>query len=231
MFNRFLFIILIVNFKWCYSQTCLDAILQDRIYTKTGDIINGRQWINEKHYTGSPLLIHEYWPTGDIYYNGHHYSGLVMNYDLSREEMIIYSQENEKLKYVVISNEKLSGFTFTDTVLNRKRIYEYRELPGIRGYALYENASAGKILFYIKPIKKLELRTTGKGSGEYTERYEYYLNTGHGFARITSKGQLVRLLKDHGPELKRYMRDHSFRLSDRDPGNITELICYYDSLS
>jgi hypothetical protein len=231
MFNRFLIILLCVNVNCCFSQNCLDKILQQRIYTKPGDIINGRQWINEKHYSGSPLLIPEYWPIGDIYYNGLHYSGQVMNYDLFKEEMIVYCHEKEKVRFVVISNDKLAGFTFTDTILNRKHTYEYKELPGIRGYTLYENASSGKILFYIKPIKKVELRSAYEGSGEYIDRYEYYLNSGDIFVRITSKGQLVKLLKEQGTELKRYMRDHNFKFSDKNPENIIDMIHYSDSLN
>jgi hypothetical protein len=231
MVTRFLIILLFVSVNCCFSQNCLDAVLRERIYTKPEDIINGRQWINEKHYTGSPLLIPKYWPTGDIYYNGLHYSGQVMNYDLFKEQMIVYCHEKEKVQFVVISNEKLAGFTFTDTILSRKHIYEYKELPGIRGYTLYENASAGKIFFYVKPIKIVELRSASEGSGEYTDRFEYYLNNGEKFVRIISKGQLVMLLHDHESELKRYMRDHSFKLSDRNPENIIDLISYCNSLN
>jgi hypothetical protein len=173
----------------------------------------------------------KYWPTGDVYYNGLHYSGQVMNYDLFKEEMIVYCHEKEKVQFVVISNEKLAGFTFTDTILNRKHIYEYRELPGIRGYALYENASARKILFYIKPIKKIELRSASEGSGEYSDLYEYYLKSGDIFVRITSKRQLAKLLKEYGTESRRYMWDHSFKLSDRNPEDIIDLIRYTDSLN
>jgi hypothetical protein len=213
------------------AQICLDVILQSRIYTKSNDIINGRQWINEKHYSGSPLLISDYWPTGDIYYNGLHYYGEVLNYDLFKQEMIIYRREQGKIKFVVISNEKLGGFAFTDTVSNRKHVYEFRELPGTPGKVLYENASAGGILFYIKPIKKIELRSTTEGSGDYADYFEYYLNSGDGFTKITSKRQLVKLLPGDGPALKRYMHDHGFKMSDRNPQMLIDLVRYCSSLN
>jgi hypothetical protein len=230
MFTRFLIIILFASANSCYSQNCLDIILSKRIFTKQGDIINGRQWINEKHYSGSPLLIQKYWPDGEVFYNGLHYSGQTINYDLSREEMIIYCQDRGMAKFVVISNEKLEGFNFTDTVSNRRHSYEYRELDGIKGTALYENASQGKIRFYIKPIKKIELRSVRDGSGEYYDRYEYYLKGSEGFVRVTSKGQLIKLLQTHEDLLKRYIRDHNFKLSDRNPENIIDLISYCNSL-
>jgi hypothetical protein len=213
------------------TQSCLDGILHNRIYTKSEDIINGRQWINDKHYSGSPLLMPNYWPRGDVYYNGRNYYGKFLNYDVYKDEMIIYLREHGQVKFVVISNERLSGFTFTDTVLNRKHVYEFRELPGTSGKELYENASAGKILFYIKPLKKIELRSAGTGSGEYTDYFEYYLSSGKEFARITSKRQLVKLLSGYGPRLKRYMREHGFKMSDRNPEKVIDLVRYCNSLN
>lgn len=230
MLTRLIILFFILNANFCFAQSCLDIILGNRLYSKSDDIINGRQWINEKRYSGSPLLIAKYWPTGDVYYNGLTYSGLVINYDLFREEMIIYHDDKATAKYVVISNEKLKGFTFNDSILNRKHTYEYRELPGIDGKSLYENASAGAILFYVKPIKKVELRSISEGSGEYTDSFEYYLNSDGRFVRINSRGQLLKHLPDKRNELKKYMRSHNFKFSGKHPGNIIDLIRYCNSL-
>jgi hypothetical protein len=231
MFWRFFLLLCFVNANICIGQNCLDEILRNKLYSGSNDIVNGRKWINEKKYLGTPLLITEYWPKADIFYNGVHYSGQMMNYDLDKDEMIIYLSEKDKLKFVTISNEKLTSFTFTDTVSNKKHIYEYTELPCIKGRALYENVSAGKILFYIKQIKKVELRLKGEGSGEYSDHFEYYLNSVEGFTRITSKRQLLKLLPDYGTELKRYMRNHGSKISEKHPENIIDLVHYCNSLN
>ena len=169
------------------AQNCLDEILHNKLYTNLNNIINGRKWIYEKKYLGSPLLMEKYWPEADIFYNGIHYLGQVMNYDVYKAEIIIYYSEKGKEKYVQISKDYLQGFSFTDTVTGLKHFYEYTELPGIKGKALYENASLGKILFFIKPIKRVEESSGGKGRGQFSEYYEYYLNPGGGFRELPQK--------------------------------------------
>ncbi len=231
MLIRIIIFLMFLNADLCLAQDCLDNILQNSLYTKSGDIINGRQWVNEKRYSGSPLLVPDYWPKGNISYNGMNYPGQVFNYDLYRDELIIYHREGNSVKFVVLNKDKLAGFTFTDTVTNRKHSFEYMELPGTGGKALYENASAGEILFYLRPEIKVELRTMGDGSGDYAHQYEYFLRGDGKFYRIISKSQLVRLFPDHEAELKRYLRNNSFKVSVKDPESMVRFIQYCESLN
>ncbi len=50
---------------------------------------------------------------------------------------------------MVLSNDKLSGFSFYDSLLNRTRSFEYFELPSTQGKSLYENVSFGQVSLYI----------------------------------------------------------------------------------
>jgi len=231
MLARFLLVLCFINANLCLAQNCLDDILHSRLYSKSDDIINGRKWINEKHYTGSPLLMDKYWPTAEVSYSGLHYSGEVVNYDLSKDEMIIYRSEEGNIKFVVISNEKLTGFTFTDTITGKKYFYEYKELPGIEGKALYEMAASGRIILYIKPLKKTELRTAGDGMGGFIDYYEYYLSEGDGFTRITSNRQFIKLSTEHEAEVKKYIRTHRIKIDEKRPGNIIDLVHYCNLLN
>jgi hypothetical protein len=231
MLARFLLVLFFVNANLCLAQNCLDDILHSRLYSKSEDIINGRKWINEKHYSGSPLLMDKYWPTADVSYNGLHYSGEIVNYDLSKDEMIIYRSEGSIIKFVVISNEKLTGFAFTDTITGEKYFYEYKELPGIEGKALYEMTASGRIILYIKPVKKVQLRTVSEGMGEFNDFFEYYLNDGDGFARVTSNRQFLKLFPEHEAEVKKYIRNHSIKIDEKHPGNIIDLVHYCNLLN
>jgi hypothetical protein len=231
MVTRFILLLIVVNANFCLAQNCLDEILQKKLYSNFNNVINGRKWINEKKYLGSPLLIEKYWPEADISFNGFHYSGQVMNYDVNKDEMIIYNSEKGKVKFVVIDKEKLSGFSFTDTIENKKHIYEYKELAGIKGKALYENVSAGKVLLYIKPVKKVEIRSAGKSMGQFYDYYEYFVNPGDGFSRITSNGELIKLLLDHNTELQRYIRDNKIKINNQHPEIIIGVIRYFNGLN
>lgn len=176
-----------------YSQD-LSGIISRELYSGSDDIINGRKWIYEKKYNGSPLLMENYWPEADVIYKGSVYRGVLMNYDLLKDEIILYHPEKDKEKYVVISKDHLSGFSYTDTIKNTKHIFEYIELRGVRGKALYENASTDKLSFYIKPVKKVEAKSADNVQGEYVGFFEYYLGTAKGYISFKNKKQLEDLL-------------------------------------
>ena len=227
MFARLLLLLCFVNVNFCLAQSCLDNILHNELYSSSEEIINGKKWINEKRYSGSPLLMEKYWPEADIDYKGSHYSGQLMNYDVYKGEIIIYHAEKGREKYVVLSNDNLSGFSFTDTITARKHFYVYTELPGTKDRALYENASYG---LFIKPVKKVEVRSAGKSNGQFTDYYEYYLKTGDGFARFSSESQLIRLLPDHSAGLKRYIRGNRIKINNQHPEGVIDVIRYYNGI-
>jgi hypothetical protein len=190
--------------------------------------MNGTKWIYPKKYLGSPMLLENYWPKADIVYNGIHFGGVMMNYDVYNNEIIVFHRETGKEKYVVISRDKVSGFSFTDTVMNRKHVYENIELPGIRGRTFYENASVGKISLYIKPMKSVEMRSSGGGQGTLSSFYEYYLNVGNGYAGFHSKSQFIKLLANHEPELNRYIRKNKLKINNRHPENVIAVVNYFN---
>jgi hypothetical protein len=227
---RLLLLLCLLNVNSGMAQNCLDDILSSDLYSNSGEIINGRKWIYEKKYSGSPLLMIDYWPKADISYNGKLYTGQFMNYDLFKNELIIYQSEKLKEKFVLINTDKLSGFSFKDTVTGKSHSFEYKELPGIQGRSLYEHIPAGRIVFYIKPVKKAEIRSVGAGEGKWLNYYEYYVGSGNLFTRFRSRHQLIDLLPEHGSELKRYMRKNMIRLSDQHPEGMFAAISYLKSL-
>jgi len=212
------------------AQDCLDVIYHNKLYSNSYEIINGKKWIYEKKYPGSPLLMDNYWPKADISYNGTRYSGILMNYDLNKGELIVYYPEKGKEKYVVISNDNLSGFSFTDTVWTQKHFYEYIELPGIRGKALYEKIYFSNVSFFIRPMKVVMSSSTASGPGEYIGFYEYYLDTGSGYTLFRTKSQFVKLLPEHKSEIIRFIRKNRLRINNRMPENIIAVLNYLDKL-
>ena len=153
-----------------------------------------------------------------------------MNYDVSKDELIIYYPEKGREKYVVLSNENLSGFSFNDTLLNRNRLFEYIELPAIQGKMLYENASVGEVSFYIRPLKNIRIKSSGKVRGEFTSSYTYYLDNGKGYTGFRSKSQLIKLLGKHSSELNRFIREKDLKINNQKPENIIAVLQYFDEL-
>jgi hypothetical protein len=232
MFARlFLFMLFITSIDLCLAQNCLDEVLSNKIYSTDDNIINGRKWIYKKIFLGTPLLMSEYWPSADIIYNGSHVKGQKMNYDLYKDEMIISQSENGRIIYVVINKDNLTGFSYTDTTDMRFHLFEYTELPGSRGKSLYENLSAGRIRFYLKPVKKVETKSIGGTRGLFTDYYEYYMTNGDQFTRISTKNQILELMPGHRPEIKRYMRDNRFKINSKHPENMIDIIHFLSTLN
>jgi hypothetical protein len=213
------------------AQNCLDEVLHNKLFFGSNDIVNGTRWIYEKKYLGSPLLFENYWPKADIIFRGVRYTGIIMNYDVYKNEMIIFPPEEGKEKFVVISKDVLSGFSFIDSVSNRKRQFQYIELPGIKGKALYEKVTLSKLSLFIKPFKDISINSTGKGNGKFITYYEYYLDTGHSFGNFRLKNQLLSLLKDHHMDLNRFIRKNRLRINNKSPLNTIAILDYYDGLN
>lgn len=230
MLSRLILLLSVVNVNLCLAQNCLDDILRNDLYSNSWNIVNGRKWVYEKKYPGSPLLSTDYWPKADISYNGTQFFGQFMNYDLYKNEIIIYHPEKQKEKFVSINIEYLSGFTFTDTITGKRRIFEYTELPGIDGRSLYEYISDGANTFYIKPTRKIEIRSADKSRGQWINYYEYYLNKDSLFVRVRSKHQIIALFPEHSSDLNRFFRKNRLRINDQNPEGIISAIAYLNSL-
>ena len=124
----------------------------------------------------------------------------------------------------------MTGFSFSDSLLKRNRFFEYVELPGIKGKTLYENASAGKISFYVKPIKKLVIGSSGLGGGAYDSYYEYFLYAGTYYSGFQSKKQFIRYLGTYGSEANRFIKKNRLKINNQNPENIITVISYLGRL-
>jgi hypothetical protein len=230
--NLFLRLFILFCFAYCekgYSQDCIDKINQNNLYSGSNNIINGIKWVYEKKYLGSPLLMENYWPKADLAYKGSSYTGIILNYDVLKNDLIVFRSDNGKDKFIVLAIDNLSGFSFTDTVRNRKHFYEYIELAGTSVKALYENASTDKVSFYIKPVKSVEIKSAD-GQGTYSESYDYFIDTGTGFNSFRSKKQFVKLLANHSSEVSKYIRKSKLKINSQLPDNIISVLRFYDGL-
>lgn len=213
-----------------YSQNCLADVLHDPLYSNSKDIINGTKWVYKKKYSGSPMLVENYWPKVNILYKEVHYSGLYLNFDLYKNQAIVFYPERGNEKYVNLEMDYFLGFTFTDTITGRTHKYEYLELPGTKGMELYETASTGTIPLHIRPVKMIENRSSEKGSGKYTTHFDSYIGIENEYVIIRNKRQIFKLLQHHVTEIKRYIRKNHLKINNQHPEDIVAVIKYFDTI-
>jgi hypothetical protein len=221
---KVLIIFLVLYGENILAQNCFDEIEGNKLYSSSSSIINGTKWIYVKIYMGNPLLFGDYWPEADILHKGIQYRGISMNYDLIKNEIIVFHPEKGKEKFLVLNNDYLSGFSFTDSVSRKTFSYEYVELPGTTGKRLYEKASSGNIKLFIKPVKSIDDKIPGKGM--YKLSYEYFIDTGNGFKDFRTKKQLLLLMQDNDKELDRFIRSNNLKINNVNRENVVAAVDY-----
>jgi len=212
------------------AQDCLDVINKMLLYSKADEIFNGTKWVYPKRFLGSPMLVENYWPKADIVYSGIRYESIFMNYDIFKNDIIIYNPEKFKEKYIVINKDKLQGFSYLDTASGRKHDFVYSELPGISGKALYETITTGIVTLYIKPVKQVMMRSSDKVQGQYSEYFLYFLKIGERCTGFQSKSQLTSLLGNHATEVQRFIRKNKLKINTTHPRDIVAVITFYEGL-
>lgn len=221
---KLLIIFLVLNGENILAQNCFDEIEGNKLYSSSISIINGTKWIYVKKYMGNPFLVGDYWPEADILYKGIQYHGISMNYDLIKNEIIVFHPEKGNEKFLVLNNDYLTGFSFTDSVSRKTLSYEYVKLPGTTGKRLYEKASTGNIMFFIKPVKTVDEKIPGKGM--YRLSYEYFIDTENGFKGFRTKKQLLLLMKDNDKELDRFIRSNNLKIKNVNREHVIAVVDY-----
>jgi hypothetical protein len=207
-----------------HAQNCFDEIVKNDLYSNSSSIINGTKWIYVKKYMGNPLLVGDYWPEAEILYKGVQYHGISLNYDLIKNEIIVFHPEKGKEKFVVLNNDYLSGFSYTDSVSRKTFFYDFVELPGITGKTLYEKVSSGNIKLLIKHVKTIDEKIPGKGM--YKLSYEYFIDTGSGFKGFRTKKQLLLLMQDNNKELGRFIRSNNLKINNVNRDHVIAIVNY-----
>ncbi len=218
------------------SKDVLAMTIKDKLqsmdpYSHSKDIINGTKWTYKKIYKGNPFLSEEYWPKADLVYRGIAYSGYNINYDLYNNNLIVLYDDHNIKKYIVLSNQYLESFSYTDTVIQRERRYEYLNIPGTNGKELYEKVYEGETSFIIRPKCEIKNDPTDNFPGEYFRSYEYYIEIEGEYERIHSKKTLLNALKRNVPEVKKFIRKNRLKINRTHPENIVPVLKYYDELA
>lgn len=213
------------------AQNCLDVLKNNPLYSPSKDIINGRAWIRDAGYEGNPMLEENYWPKSDILYNGISFNDINLNYNLFKNELVVFLSEKGKEKYIVINKDHLLGFSFNDSILHRKRYFEYCELKGIAGRELYEKIPVSQVCFYVKPMIKFDAAPSQRTLGKFTGYSLYYLDTGSGYNSFRTKRQLLKMLTNHRPEVNRYIRKQQLKINQKHSEDVVAVIKYFDGLN
>ena len=215
-----------------YSQDIPKELKTNPLYSHQKDIINGIKWVYEMKYRGSSLLSDKYWPTAEVRYNGEDFHGVRLNYDLFTDNFIVFVPEKGSEKFVVPRKDYLEKFSYTDSLTGVNREFEYFQLPGTREKKLYEMAYRGNSMLY---LVRHEVTTRSKIEngflGDYIRWVDLYLKIGDTFGSFKNRRTLLKLLGDHLPELRKFIRKNKLKINKHNYDDVTPVLKYYEQLN
>lgn len=222
---------------WCDStkedraRAVMDDLMHMKPYDEPYNILNGTKWVYQKKYRGNPFLAQDYWPTAVLQYRGIRYTGLKINYDLYSDQLILLYENGDSRKYLVLSNDYLESFSFTDTLSRDEHLYEYFKIPGTESKDLYERVYDGETALIIRPRCEIRFERYGMYMGEYIRSYEYYVRVGDKYVPFSSKKTLLNALQRNVPELKKFIRKNRLKINKLRPDHIVSVLKYFDAIS
>jgi len=170
------------------------------------------------------------WAQGEVTYDGVHYKGVPIEYDIYKDMVIVllynhfsmYSLLNER-----VHDFDLMGHHFVrisaDSLVNDK--------AGIlTGY--YDQLYGGKTEVLARWTKSIQHSAAQVNVLEtyFTENHDYYLRKGKTYYKVNSQSAFMNALKDKKPALQKYLRDNNMKFRQNPEVAMAALAAYYDKL-
>ena len=199
-----------------------DTLKEDQI------LYNGKAWRNLYYMVkGDQFLLSKEFLPGTLTINGNYYKNILINYDIYNDEILTPKNHG----YIVqLNKEMVDSFTVVAGGVKYRFVNSHEDsLPVIKGYTneLYR----GKCVLFVKYKKEIEQLAVDDKYDLFYRTYRIYLLKEGQIYQITSKNDLLRLLKDNKDLVKSYMKKNKLKVTKKEPSSFIPVIAYYDSLS
>ncbi len=221
------------------AQQQPDSALIDRTATSDQAVLerlgpdsrlyNGHEYIRiGTPATGFPFFGADSLQTGWLSYDGTLYRDIAMEYDLVLDELIIHDYTGKAL--ISLIGDKISYFSIGT--------HRFRFLVPDRSAATLPKSGFYEELYHSKPVtllarreKKLFFPSNNEERAGYSQQNFYFLSIGNSVYRVGDKAELLAVLKDKKPQLKKYIREHKLRFSKQFENALLQITIYYHQIS
>jgi len=192
-------------------------------------LYNGRVWRNlHQHIDGTQFLLSPDFLHGSVTMNGITFNGrkLMLKLDLMNDELLILTDKGSTLQ---LNKQMVGRFALThDKQQLQFRNLDADSLSDLKGYVnvIHE----GKTALYVKYKKEIRLRDGPGDRDTFIQTQRIYLVKDGIAHQVRNRKNIVRLLKDRKAEVKDFLRTNRVRFSGSNPGTVTTLLEYYDTL-
>ena len=162
---------------------------------------------------------------GAVYYNDNWYEHLLLQFDISSEQIVIYDYSKNNL--IALQNERIPEFKIDGHSFFRM---DSSASLSYKGY--YEQLSSGSVTLWAKRFKKMELSAKAEdNSAKYKEYDFYYIQKNKEFYSVNTRQSLEHILADKGAEIKKYIKQGNIDFKHHFEDAILKIVSYYNQLT
>ena len=192
---------------------------QSRLY-------NGNEHLGySQRITGFAYFGENNWQTGTVLYDGLVFKNVPMLFDLYKD-LVIVRHFNEYLKIALIS-PKVKSFTIADH--HFIRIVQDSLTNPLLKTGFYDVLYDGNLTCLARRTKIIEETVTDHLEQEFVEKNFYYIKKNGVFKAVKSYKGLLEILKEHGKEIRRYLKKNKIKFRKNKETAIVTAVSYYDS--
>lgn len=189
-------------------------------------LFNGVEWRpGYAMVTGHEFFLTKEYLNADITLEGVRFSNVRLRYDICNNNVILLWKAAFP---IILSRERIDEFTIRHEGTAR-RFVNYRTVcPELGGFA--EVLYAGGSTFAARYTKVVSLNSTQSSYAQFREYTRYYYMINHTCNQIRNRGAFLKLMGDHEPAVRRFIRQNNILLGSFSPAGFGIAAAFYDTL-
>jgi hypothetical protein len=241
LFLNFL-LFLLMQTSFAQTDTTFLKVASANVVQRYTDLIKDQKALySGTEYKELPETSHEYpyfislnppvddeyfWRSGDIVYNEEYYPNVTLLYDLTADMVVT---ENWAGDDIMLVKEKVSSFVIDDLEF---RNFVQAEKIGLPKDGFYEVLYKGPTQVVGRHTKtKQEKVDQTRVTTYYIYKQRYYVLKNGKFYSISTKGNLMKLLRDQKSGLRTFIRENKIKVSKKTPYTFAQVAAHYDTLT
>jgi len=168
------------------------------------------------------------WQPATITYNNVTYTQVPVKYDMTRDLVVMQLFDHNTMYSLISPRVKdfyLAGHHFV-----------YADQDGVARPVIspgfFDEAYNGSISILVKKQKYLQnVTNTETADSKFLDKTDYYLKKGNDYYPISSTNSLINALKDHKPELDKYVKNNRAGLKENKEQAFVQIAAFYDHLT
>lgn len=189
-------------------------------------LYNGVEWLpGFAMVKGHEFFLTKEYLNADITIEGVRFSNVRLRYDICNDNVILLWKAAFP---IILSRERIDEFTVRHEGTTRRFVNFGSIFPESGGFS--EVLYAGGTTFVARYTKVVSLNATPSSYAQFSEYTRYYYLINNTCTQIRNRGAFLKLMGDHEPDVRRYIRHNNILLGSFSPAGFGIAAAFYDTL-